>query len=476
VIYPVEAAWGIRSAAARYRAFYPELFETRAARHGNYGVTWSPDKEAGPEAPADFGLAHLENDFQSRNGEMSAAEAKLFGELNATVYHWREPWSWFHVVPNEISTDEQIALLRAQADGRAEGGHGTSQYCGAPPQEGALAAINSFVINADGKLARNQYTYGCWSLPMNLDPDLPAPNRAMLALDWQFRYLRRWSEPGFRGPRNLAWDSLDDWSGFRRLNFRREHFRYSALPVTFDPDTGELCQVVGFHDWSFAQRHAEMVRRSGGLIMANVSQDLAILICGRWVDVFVQERIVSDYSDERLSSIRMMIGPKPLSFIGAHQPKDPAGMEATLRRLLLFGMAPGSEKAECERVLYRKYMPVIARVAGAGWQPVPYTRAEGAGDILLERFGGPGTSHYLTVGNRGSHPAQARIVLEAAPLGLDCRAGAPKVEEILESRSLSVRADAKSVFVEFNLAAGETLVLSLPRTRNEAPPAGGIQQ
>ena len=99
------------------------------------------------------------------------------------------------------------------------------------------------------------------------------------------------------------------------------------------------------------------------MIMANASQDLAILYCSRWVDVFVQERSVADYSDERLSSMRMMIGPKPLSFVGARQPKDPSGLEATLRRLLLFGMAPGSEKAEHERALYRKYMPIIAKVA-----------------------------------------------------------------------------------------------------------------
>ena len=458
IIYSIDPKWAIRSAADRYYAFFPELFATRATRHGNYGTFWKPEKAPGPNHPEDFGLRYVENDYQWTNGEMSKSAADVAQKLGVEVFHWREPWSWFHNVGPNVSVDEELAILRDQAAGKTPGGQGTGQYCGAPPEDGARAAMTSYIVNDEGKLERNGHTYECWSLPMNLDPDLPKPNRAELALDWQYRYISRWNEPGFRGPKNFAWDSLDDWSGFRRLNFRREHFRCSSLPVTFDPATGELCQVVGFHDWSFARRHSAIIHQAGGLIMANINLDQAMMFCGQFVDVSVQERAVSHYSEERLSAMRMLVRGKPISFLGGWQPKDPQGREAALRKLLLFGMAPGSECADYERELYRKYMPILATVAGAGWEPVTFARADG---LWMERFGSQPGQLFFTVGNRNANSVRGRVAIDAATLGLADKLADMKVEELVEKRPVQITRQLEHVIVELDLRPGETLVLAI---------------
>ncbi len=480
VIHPVDPGWGIRSAAERYYQFFPELFETKAVRHGNFSGFPKASRGPLPDNPEDFGLVYLEDDFQWTNGELTEEDAARAKGLGATVFHWREPWSWFHKCGQELSADDELHLLKTQAAGEVPGGHGEpagNQYCGAPPEEGARAALASYVVNHQGKLERNIYTYEAWSLPMNLDPELPEPNRASLATEWQFRWMDRWSDPQYRGPRNYAWDSLDDWSGFRRLNFRREHFRHSSLPLTFDPASGEVCQVVGFHDWSFARHHATMIRDRGGLVMSNINLEHSMMYCGRWVDVHVRERHVVDYDEERLSVMRMLVCGKPVSFLGSWQPKDSQGLEAVLRKLLIFGMCPGSARAEHERELYKKYIPVISRVAQAGWQPVTHARAEG---LWLERFGAEPGALFFTAGNRGPRRLRGRVVIDADALGRANRLGELRVEEVLEGRPLKVDCSEHKLIVEVDFEPGETLVLVVrveqivPGPAGESPAASRI--
>jgi len=461
IIYTVDPEWGIRSAAEKYYLFFSELFETEAVKHGNFSGFWKPEKEETviPDNPEDFSLMYVENDYQWTDGEMSEQALDLKKKLGVEVFHWREPWSWFHDVGADMSPDEELAFLQAQAAGEQPGGHGTNQYCSAPPEEGAKAALNSYIINHEGKLERNIHTYECWSLPMNLDPSLPKPNRGTLALDWQFRWLEKWKDPEFRGPRNFAWDSLDDWSGFRRLNFRREHFTCSDIPVTFDPSTGELCQIVGFHDWSFAKHHSELIRNAEGLVMANINLEHAMMYCGSHLDVFVRERNVKDYDNERLSVIRMLAGKKPVSFLGSWQPREPEEREKVVRRLMLFGIFPGSEKAEHERTLYKKYMPVLAGAAEAGWEPVTYARSD---DILIERFGQQRGALFFTLENKTPRSVKGIVSIELDSLDISAQADDIVFREILEDREVKVQyMDTGTVQAEIEFKPGETLVLSV---------------
>jgi len=265
IVYRIDPKWGIRSAAERYRTFFPELFASANRRHGNHVTlrTFAPDNPTPwPESAEDFGFQFGEHDFQRTDGEMRPKAATEAARLGLLVFHWRGPWYYFHAVESGTSRPVQLALLKAQAEGRTPGAHGkNNQLCGCPDQISAKGAFNSYLVDEQNRLDRGHYPkgYGCFLMAMNMNPDLPQPNRASLAFDWQYRFIRRWDDPAFRGPRNFAWDALDDWGGFRRLNFRREHFRYERVPLVFDESTGRLCILNGFTHWAFARRHAAAV-------------------------------------------------------------------------------------------------------------------------------------------------------------------------------------------------------------------------
>jgi hypothetical protein len=461
IIYPVDREWGVRSAAAKYWSFFPELFASKNRRHGNYTHlrTYNPKKmRRWPENAEDFGFLFAENDFQWTKGEMRPEAAKHAKRLNLYAFHWRGPWYWFHGVPRGVSRPEQLAILKAQAAGRAEGAHGkNNQLCGCPNRISAQGALNSCLVNERGQLDRQHYPkgYGCYLMPMNMNPDLPKPNRASLATDWQYRYIRKWDDPDYLGPRNFAWDALDDWGGFRRLNFRREHFQYETVPLVFAAETGRLCILNGFTHWAFARMHSGMVRGKGGLIMCNCNLEQSMMLCGQFIDVFVKERPASRWDDERLSVERMLAGQKPICFLGGWQPKAGPALEATIRKLLLFGIMPGTTGREEQRNLLRKYMPILSRTAKAGWQPVPHARTD---SVLVERFGTKPGDLYFAVANRTDKAIDARVRIDLAKLGLP---GPLTVTELVERRSARVTTPASGVCeVSLHVKPGETLVLA----------------
>jgi hypothetical protein len=469
MVYRVDPAWGMRSAAERYQGFFPDFFSSTNRRHGNYTHlrTFNPNISrscAWPESAEDFGFLFAENDFQTTNGEMRPAAAAEVARLRLLPFHWRGPWYYFHGVEEGITPTAQLALLKAQAEGRAPGAHGTNnQLCGCPNRTSAQGAYNSYLVNSQGRLDRGHYPsgYGCYLMGMNMNPDIPRPNRASLALDWQYRFIKRWDQASFRGPSNFAWDALDDWGGHRRLNFRREHFKYERVPLVCDKESGRLCILNGFTHWAFARLHAGLVRAKGGLIMCNANSEEALLFCAPYIDVEVKERPASLWDDERLWVERALAGPKPISFLGNLQPKENAAFEAVIRKLLLFGMAPGTRGTEAQRPLLKKYMPVLQEIGYAGWQPVTHARASG---LCLERLGAAPGPVYFAMANRGEDTVQGRVRMDTAALLLEREKTA--VTELVENRAVTVSQAARGLEAVLEVRAGETLVLKL------APPTG----
>ncbi|MCG3179603.1 MAG: hypothetical protein BIFFINMI_01942 [Phycisphaerae bacterium] len=462
VIYPVDGAWGIRSAAERFHRFFPAITRTAATRHGNSTVMPNPER-AGvvvPENVEDFGWVYAENDYQAYDGQMSRGSADLARKWGVDVFHWRGPWYWFHEGEATDTPDEQLARLRAQAAGRLPGCYAANnQMCGASHREVARAGVNSCLEDERGKLQRTFYApphYHCWLMPGNMDPNLPAPNRYTLAMDWQFRYIRRWDERGFRGPRNFAWDALDDWGGFRRLNFRRDHIAAMDFAPTFDPTTGRLCQVKGFGDWQFARDLSRRVHAKGGLVMANVNLDHSMLYCGRFIDVYFRERHPWNYDLERLSSHRLMLGGKPIFFGGGWLPAGRAPWLAQADKLLAFGMAPGTRRDR--RAELHELMPVMRRVAEAGYRFVPHASANG---LWIERFGDRPGRLFFTLHNPARRAARARVSIDLAALGLSGRAAKLTVRQLRPQADVAFAPARGRLAGTVHVKPGRTVVLAV---------------
>jgi hypothetical protein len=468
IIFPIDGRWGIRSACENYQAFFPELFKSRCARHGNNATIYNPDNRPPQEHLADMGYAFLDNDFQWTNWELPEASLRLARSIGIgpeDIAHWRGPWYWFHEAPGDITRDAQLALLKAQAEGRKSGAHGqNNQLCGCPNELSAKGAFNSYVEDHEGKLERTYFaypSYSCWLLPMNMDPNLPAPSRASLANDWQFRLTKLWKRKGYRGPFSVAWDAFDDFGGFRKLNFRREHFAVSELPLTFDPVSGRLCQVNGFSSCLWARQHSRLVHRAGGKVLSNVNLEQSMMFGGQYIDFIERERRPRDYDEERLSTHRMLLGGKPIAFCGGGWvPKTRRGWLSAARKLLAFGIAPGPREDRWREL--RDHMPLLRRVAEAGWQPVPYAIAKG---LWIERFGQSPGELCFTLRNRGGKTVKTALCIDLPALGLG-KSGLI-ARSILPASSQTYRIDATGKLPPIAVAPHETVVLAVERAPSD---------
>ena len=288
-------------------------------------------------------------------------------------------------------------------------------------------------------------------LAVNLDPELPHPNRADIALDWQYRWLKQWDDPKYKGPRNYAWDSSTGWTGQHLLNYRREHFKTVDNPLTFDGRTGRLCQLKALHDWEFAKHHAEMIRKKGGLTCANTSP-MAALLYGQYMDVLVREEPVSNIHDDTGIVLRMLAYRKPVAY---YQPPEDA---RAVRLGMFYGFAPGIDATKEEmRPIAKKYMPIIETIDRAGWEPV--TRARGEG-LMVERYGRKAGELYFTVRTEGKVAGRqkGRLEIDAQSLGID--PAAVSIEEIAEKRQVQHKAGGGSWALEFGIQPDETLVFA----------------
>jgi len=457
LLYRVDPAWGIRSAAEHYHARFRQMFRARVNKHGH---TVCLGKDSDPDVDVKtLGAAFQQNDYQWTDGEMPEHVAEIVKKNDLTAFHWRGPWYWFHEAPGDITRDAQMALLKAQAEGRTQGAHGiNNQLCGCPDAISAKGAYNSALVNDEGKLERVYFAYpqySCWLLPMNMDPNLPEPNKATLARDWQFRYRKFWSKGAFRGPRGVAYDALDDFSGHRRLNFRRDHIAVMDIPPTYDPESGHICQVKGFGDWAWARWHGKLVRDDGGVIMANCNLEYAMMFCGPYLDVVFRERRLADNDEERLSVHRMLMGAKPFCFAGGwRMPRQPAKWARMAERALLFGMAPGGGH---NRDGLRRIAPVLRKIGTAGWRPVPYARA---GHCWVERFGRTPGRLFFAVRNTGKKPQSAIMSIDLAALGL-ARGKGLVVRDAFEGKALAFKAGKGKLSGHVTVAPGRTCVLSV---------------
>jgi hypothetical protein len=131
-------------------------------------------------------------------------------------------------------------------------------------------------------------------------------------------------------------------------------------------------------------------------------------------------------SDEELIYRRVMCGPKPYCFLmNTNFEKWPYELtEKYMKRCLAYGMFPGFFSADAsakhyfsqpalydrDRPLFKKYVPLIRRVAEAGWQPVPRGRAANP-KVYVEQWG----EKYLTLFNDSAEKQTTTLTMNDVP-------------------------------------------------------------
>ena len=400
LLYRFDPKWGFRAAFQKLMTVCPEYFQVRAREQG----LWMPFTDvASVQGWEDFG-------FRFHEGDNAVAWDDAHGVLS---FRYTEPMTWWMPMDPALPRTEAEALRvrDAYADGAA-GSH----------REMARVSRESAMLDADGHpalLFRNEpWANGAvWSL--NPNPALPAsPNAA--TVHWNEAIKTRLY--GAAAKARLDGEYLDSLEGYvtANLNFRREHFRTTSVPLSFATDTRQPALFKGLAVHEFTRWISDDVHRLGGLMFANGVPYRFGFLCP-WLDVLGTETdwlpggTYQPASHPQMALWRTLSGAKPYLLLmnTDYERLTPALVERYFQRSLFYGMFPSMFSHNAsenpywrnpawynrDRPLFKKYVPLIKRAAEAGWQPVTGARCDNPA-LFVERFGPTETGvAYFTVLN-----------------------------------------------------------------------------
>lgn len=440
VLYTFASRWGFRAAFQKLMDIFPEYFAVRSTEQG----IWMPFTDVSKvEGWRDFGFRYHEGNnnvpFDDEHGVLS--------------FRYTEPMTWWMRMAPELPRDEATALrVREEyAQGRA----------GSQRRMAEIARVAA-MYDSHGHpalLFRNEpWANGAvWSL--NPNPHLPAePNAG--TVHWNARVREQLYGAQAKG--TLDGEYLDSLEGYvtADLNFRREHFRSTTVPLTFDTATHQPALGKGLAVFEFTRWISEDLHQFGKLCFANSVPYRYAFLCP-WLDVMGTE---TDWlpggryqpaSHAQMALWRTLSGRKPYLLLmnTDYERFGPELVERYFCRSLFYGIFPSMFSHNAsenpywqnpkwynrDRPLFKKFLPLIKEVAEAGWQPV--TEAVCDSKLLVERFGpGRDGTVYYTVFNDSDAPQQGLL----RPESLDTHPG-PVAVELLSGKVLNATHSGWSV-------------------------------
>ena len=403
VIYRFDAMWGFRGAWDKLMRIFPDYFVVRAKDQG----IWMPFTDISKvEGWKDFGFK-----FHEGNNNVKWDDAN--GILS---FRYTEPMTWWMTMGEKVPRSVSQALL--VRDSLLEQ---TSRNEGRMARVTQVAAMHDEQGQPAMVFRDEPWCHGAvWSL--NPNPFLPGPLNAATVY-WNPEIKQRLY--GGTDKPQLDGEYLDSLEGYvtADLNFRREHFGASTVPLTFAKDTKRPVLFKGFAVDEFTRWLAEDVHRSGHLMFANGVPYRFTFLCP-WLDVlgtetdWVSEGKYRPAAAQQMDLWRTASGAKPYLLLmnTDYDQFDTNMVQLYFERSLFYGMFPGMFSHNAsenpywqnprwynrDRPLFKKYLPLIKRVAEAGWQPVTEARCDNA-SIWVERFGSDqGRPVFFTLFNETS--------------------------------------------------------------------------
>lgn len=400
VFYRFDPRDGFRGAFDRLMRIFPDYFAVREKRHG----LWMPFTDVAQVSGwEDFGFRFHEGD---NNVPFDDAHDIL-------SFRYTEPMTWWMPLSNGVPRTPEAALAECARLAQSSGAH-------ARRMAGLVAACGMQDANGRPPL-RFLNTPWCngavWSL--NPNPYLAAqPNAA--TVHWNGEILERLYGAEAKGRRDGEY--LDSLEGYvtADLNFRRDHFGASTVPLSFDRESLRPALFKGLAVAEFTRWIGGDLHRIGRLLFANGVPYRYSFLCP-WLDVlgtetdWLRKGQYAPASDETMCRWRTMAGGKPYLLLmnSDYDAFTPELVERYFQRALFWGMWPGffshnaaenpywknPEWYERDRPLFRRYLPLVRRVSEAGWQPVTRVACDHP-SIYVERFGPAADGKtYVTVLN-----------------------------------------------------------------------------
>ena len=404
VIYAADPAWGFRSATAGYYRLFPDAFIRRSEKEG----LWMPFTDISKvENPEDFNFA-----YQEGAPNIPWDDAHDILSFRYISPHWGMLWMpQRHEKPTPEFIEQKLAEDLNSGD--------------AAVRKRAQLIINSGAKNAQGKY---HYTIGQahWAphdtgelgwyamYPANADPDLAqlgnGPTTGSDTMATVEREVERYSKPGAFLD-GFYFDGVDE----RPLdNYATEHFQFAEAPLTFATDTERPILCGAFSSYKFLKRVAEKMRADGRFVIAN-GVPSQFPFSAAFLDAGGAEREPSIESRpvgmEYLTYARTLMYRKPVLIL--YKPRLEERLDRDLSPYLvdymheclpyaaepsMFMIFSNTDPAFYHRFwerpdwynryrpIFIDYVPVVKRLALAGWEPIPYATASDP-SIVVERFG-----------------------------------------------------------------------------------------
>jgi hypothetical protein len=436
VIYRFDAAGGFRAAFDKYTKIFPDYFQVRAKDQG----IWMPFTDVSTvQGWQDFGFKYHEGNNN----------VKFDDENNILSFRYTEPMTWWMPMAKELPRTPETAL-KVRDELLASGKPGQKT----PAQITKVAAMYDDAGQPALMFRNEPWCNGAvWSL--NPNPHLSGDIN-FAQWHWSDDTKKKLYGPDAKG--QLDGEYLDSLEGYvtTDLNFRREHFASTTVPLTFSQDTKRPCLYKGLAVFEFTKWFCDDVHRLNKLTFANGVPYRFTFLCP-WLDVMGTETDWNPGGQWRppsaatLSLWRTMSGAKPYILLmnTRYDAFTPDLVEKYFQRCAFYGFYPSMFSHNAaenpywqnpkwynrDRPLFKKYIPIIKQVAESGWQPVTLATATNA-NVWLERFGQPGTDKfYLTAFNSTAQPQRTTIALSP-----DAIAGksVASVTELLENRVVPV--------------------------------------
>jgi len=272
-------------------------------------------------------------------------------------------------------------------------------------------------------------------------------------------------------------DSLEGWAAAR--NFDRRQFRDIQIPLTFDTQSKKPIILNIFSTYEFVRELERRMRARGKLTMAN-SVPHRFPFFGHLLDVMGTEtdwhrdRKWQPMSDRALNLKRATCYQKPYCFLMNTHYEDFSFelVERYMKRSLFYGCFPGmfSEDAATntyfsnptwynrDRPLFSKYIPLVQKIAKAGWEPITHARTN-VEQVYVERYGSARTSGlFFTVLNDGQASSSFELRVHAAALGVNQGAA---VKELIHRAPVGPTWEDGVLLIRSSLDSEDALLYSI---------------
>ncbi len=425
--FSFDSKWGMRSALEKYYSIYPESFKKRVVNEGIW-LPFTPLRSI-PQWE-DFGFAFHETAWDNNDTKDGKEMSNILSDKETGVlsFQYTEPWDiQLPILKKIISYDTLVSDIMI-------------------PKEHREYIKNTATEDKNGqwqarRLETPWFSSGwAMSITTNCNPDISGYNRYQYVLQEEITPAIKLNVDG------IYFDSME-WNWHHDLNYRDEHFKYTDYPLTFSQDVLKPAIWNFSSEFEFMKKISNEMHTQGKLAMGNGHGWNPFAAAN--LDLFGAELnwySSDDHNVDALDFKRAISFQKPIVFLLNEGLNDKAftdfpykGYEVYFEKLLAYGFFPSFfsvdasndpywqdyKKIENGRPFFKKYIPVIKQIAGAGWEPVTGATCN-IGSLRIERFGEFGNL-FFTIRNNGNIEVQYAVSLDLKELKISGKFSASEI-------------------------------------------------